>query len=231
MKLRITKMLLMAIAATVVGNSTQASVRSKNVVIETPADLPELARMPSQAMFLYYTDEAQVILYLEQDQGRTLAILDVTDPSKIKPVGKVTINAPATYDFIQDLDDFRTLIHYRDHSGFALLNFKNYKAPVLTPEPDYLHPATTHADRPSGLLLVTSSSNSNVAAKPIETQYEVLNISEDSDPKPLATIQKVIQRVDRPLIGTIFLLTDEGVTVVRCLVCETDNKIDFSHTP
>jgi hypothetical protein len=54
-----------------------------------PADLPELARGRGEAMYLHRTSAAQAILYIQRDQGRKLAILDVTDPAKIRAVGQV----------------------------------------------------------------------------------------------------------------------------------------------
>ena len=57
-----------------------ASVKTKDIVVEFPSDLPEVAQHNSEAMFLYPAADDQRILYLEQDQGRTLAMLDVSDP-------------------------------------------------------------------------------------------------------------------------------------------------------
>ena len=85
-------------------------------------------------------------------------------------------------------------------------------------------PASAQADGDNGLLLESASSNSSSAKTKRETQYQVLSISSSSGAKPLATIQNVIQRVDRPQTGTIFLLTDEGVTVVRCLAAEQEHQ-------
>jgi hypothetical protein len=43
--------------------------------------------------------------------------------------------------------------------------------------------------------------------------------------KPLATIPAVIQRVDREQTGTIFLLIDSGLIIVRCLAAEREHQI------
>ena len=174
-------------------------------------------------MYLHHTHEAQAILYLEQDHGRKLAILDVTDPGKIKGVGQVSIAAPAAYDFVQYLGGSKTLIHYRDHSGYAVISFKNFKQPVLTPEPEYLHPSTEQTDGPNGLLLISSSPAS---APPRPSEFEILSISNSSGSAPLATVQGVIQRLDRPETGTIFLLNDQGVTVVRRLAAEREHQTE-----
>jgi hypothetical protein len=217
----ISKILVAAIF--VVAVSVQAEVRSKAIVVESPSDLPELAQGRSEAMYLHHTGEAQAILYLERNQGRNLAFLDVTDPAKIKAVGQVSIDAPSAYDFVQDLADSAVLIRYRNHSGFAVISFKNYKQPVLKGEPEYLHPASVEPDGSSALLLVSANA---AAPPPREPDYEVLNISNPSSPTPLATISGVIQRLDRPQTGTVFLLNDQGLTVIRRLAAEREHKIE-----
>jgi hypothetical protein len=217
----ISKMLVAAIF--VVAFSVQAEVRSKAIVVESPSDLPELAQGRGEAMYLHHTGEAQAILYLERNQGRNLAFLDVTDPAKIKAVGQVSIDAPSAYDFVQDLADSAVLIRYRNHSGFAVISFKNYKQPVLKGEPEYLHPASVEPDGSSALLLVSAN---GATAPPREPDYEVLNISNPSSPTPLATISGVIQRLDRPQTGTVFLLNDQGLTVIRRLAAEREHKLE-----
>jgi len=207
----------------VVAASVQSEVRSKAIVVESPSDLPELAQGRSEAMYLHHTGEAQAILYLERNQGRNLAFLDVTDPAKIKAVGQVSIDAPSAYDFVQDLADLAVLIRYRNHSGFAVISFKNYKQPVLKGEPEYLHPASVEPDGSSALLLVSANA---ATAPPREPDYEVLNISNPSSPTPLATISGVIQRLDRPQTGTVFLLNDQGLTVIRRLAAEREHQIE-----
>jgi|SRR5277367_5941614 len=132
MKQGTSKILVAALIAVTLSAPAKSEVKSKSIVVESPSDLPELARGPSDAMFLLHTHAAQAILYLERDHGKTLAILDVTDPANIKAVGQVSVDASSTYDFVQYLGALRTLIHYRNHSGFAVLNFKDYKQPLLT---------------------------------------------------------------------------------------------------
>jgi hypothetical protein len=217
------KTMVVAIFAAILGVQANASVRSKAIVVEFPSDLPELARGHSEAMYLHHTGGAQAILYLEKDEGRKLAILDVTDPAHIKAVGQASIAAPSTYDFAQSLGDSAALIRYRDHSGFAVISFKNYKQPLLTAEPDYLHPANALSDGPNGLLLVSANGPSATAREP---QYQVLSIS-GSGATPLATVQNVIQRLDRPQTGTIFLLNDQGVVVVRRLGAEREHQTEI----
>src|ERR1700739_4061456 len=203
--------------------NVRSEVRTKAIVVESPSDLPELAQGRCDAMYLHRPASARAILYLQRDRGRKLAILDVTDPGKIRAVGEVSMDAPSAYDFVQDLANSGVLIHYRNHSGFAVISFKNYKQPVLKNEPEYLHPASVETDGSSALLLVSASSAS---APPRDPEFEVLDISNPSSPTPLATIPGVIQRLDRPSTGTVFLLNDQGLTVVRRLAAEHEHNIE-----
>ena len=89
---------ILIVATFMVPIRVQAEVRSKTIVVESPADLPDLARGRGEAMYLHRTSDAQAILYIQRDQGRNLAILDVTDPAKIRAVGQVSIDAPCSAD-------------------------------------------------------------------------------------------------------------------------------------
>lgn len=217
MNQNISKIAIAAIFAVAV--NAQAEMRSKAIIVEFPSDLPELAQSPGEAMYLHHTSAGQVILYLEQHQGKKLAFLDVTDPTNIKAVGQVSIDAPFTYDFVQDLSESAVLIRYRNHSGFAVISFKDYKQPVLKSEPAYLHPGAVQHDV-SGALLIVSKASSGSAPAREPGDVDVVNISNPTSPTPLATVSNVVGRLDRPSTGTVFLLNDQGLTVVRCLAAE-----------
>jgi|GraSoi_2013_40cm_1033754.scaffolds.fasta_scaffold14405_1 hypothetical protein len=223
-KILVTATLIGATGVVAASVRAEPVVRSKAIVVESPSDLPELAQGRGEAMYLHRTADGKAILYIEREQGRTLAFLDVSDPASIKAIGQASLDAPAPYDFVQDLAESAVLIHYRNHSGFAVIGFKNYRQPVLKSEPAYLHPASAQAEGSGGLLLV--SGNRASAAPAREPEYEVLSISNPSNPTPLATIQGVIQRLDRPSTGTVFLLNDQGLTVVRCLGAEEEHKTE-----
>ncbi len=213
MKKTISSTLMFAVLLVGAAVRATAAVSSKDIVVDFPSDLPEFAQRPTEAMHLYDTGHNEVVLYLEQDHGRKLSILDVTDPAKIKSLGEVSINAPSAFDFVQNLrSGWSVLIHFRNHSGFGVINFRNYKEPRLRPEPNYVHPANAERDGSNTLLLVSAKT----AAEP-EEQYEVISVASASNPKPLATIQGVKQRLDMPESGSIFLLSNKGLVVVRCL--------------
>lgn len=224
MKNGMKKWMLAAIFAMSMSVQANATVRSKTIIVDLPSDLPELAQGRSEAMYLHHTHAAQVILYLEKDQGRRLAILDVTDPAHVQAVGQVPVAALATYDFVQYLGNSTVLIHYRNHSGFATISFKNYKEPVLTAEPGYLHPAKVQPDGTDAFLLVSAGSTTTSTPTREPQSYEVISVSGLT---PLATIKGVIQRVDRPGTGTIFLLNEEGITLVRSLAAEKEHQTEI----
>jgi hypothetical protein len=220
----ISTLLLSLTFAFVLAVQANSSVATKEIVVEFPSDLPVLAQQPGEAMLLYSAGEDRVLLYLEQNQGRTLTILDVSKPGKIQSIGQVSIDALGPFDFVQYLGHSAELVHYRNHSGFAVLSFKDYKTPVLKAEPKYLRSAAVQTDG-SEMLLVSPASQ---VGPSVDSQYEVISISHPSNPAPLATIKGVIQRVDRPETGTIFLLTDHGLNVVRCLNRERDNDDEYA---
>jgi len=88
-KSRVRKIMIAVVMAAAASLQANAETRSKSIVVEAPSDLPELASRNSEAMYLHETDGGQTLLYLEQDQGRTLAILDVSDPGAIRSLGQV----------------------------------------------------------------------------------------------------------------------------------------------
>jgi len=226
MKSGMKKWMVAAILAMIFSVQASASVRSKAIIVEFPSDLPELAQGPSEAMYLHHTHAAQVILYLEKDHGQKLGILDVTDPAHIQAVGEVSIAAPAAYDFVQYRGNATVRIHYRNRSGFATISFKKYKEPVLTAEPEYLHPAKVQGDGVNAFLLVSTRGTSSAQIGELQS-YEVISVSGSPGPTPLATVKGVIQRADRPGTGTIFLLNEQGVTVVRSLAAEEEHQTEI----
>ena len=220
MRQRVGKALMGVLCAAVLTSQVGAKPTSKSIVVESPAGLPELAQRSSEAMYLHQTEDGRTVLYLEQDQGQTLAILDVTNPAAIRALTQVSVGARSPYDFVQNMGDTAVLIHYRNHSGYALINFKKFKHPVLMEAPQLPHLADTEALGHNALLL-TSQGPRNADPR----SQEVVDISDPSKPVVLAAVESVQQRLDRSDTGTLFLLSNAGVTVIRRLDVEEDYKI------
>lgn len=206
---------IFAAALSVQANATQ----SRSIVVESPSQLPEIAQRDSQAMYLHYTGDGRAILYLEQDQGRTLAIVDVTDPAAIRGVARVSVDAASPYDFVDTLHESAVLVRYRDDSGFAVINLKHFKKPVLTQAQQFQHAAGVETLGQNGLMMVSNTVPSLRAQDP---DYKIFDVSNPSNPAALATVDGVQQRLERSETGTTFFLGKDGLTVVRRPRAEED---------
>ena len=223
---RVRTIMIAVVMASAASLQASAKTHSRSIVVESPSDLPELASRNSEAMYLHETGGGQTLLYLEQDQGRTLAMLDVSDPGAIRSLGQVSIAASSPYDFVQTLNDSSVLIRYRGHIGTAVIDFKKFKQPVLTEAPEFQH--LTHAEElgQGGLL---SSTTATSEAQVADRQYEVFDVSNSSKPVALATLEGVRQRLERTETGTVFLLNNTGLTVIRHPAVEKEYMIESTY--
>jgi hypothetical protein len=121
----------------------------------------------------------------------------------------------------------RPSFHYRNHSGFAVINFKKFKKPVLTEVPQLEHPAEVEAFGHSGLLLTSMNHPITQAEDP---QYELFDVSNPSNPTALATIHGVTQSMERPETGTVFMLSNNGLIVIRRPNVEQEYQLESTYT-
>jgi hypothetical protein len=186
---------------------------SRTLVVEAPSQLPELAQKDGEALYLHSTSDGRTILYVEGIGGKTLSILDVTDPAKIRPIGQADISGTAPFDFVQDVNGSAVLIRYRNESGFATLNVHEIARPLITPLPALQLSHNTEVIDNTGLPVFATNTESQpmVAAR----DYEVVDTTHLSHPVLVATISSVKQTLSNPDTGTQFLLSHEGITVVR----------------
>jgi hypothetical protein len=227
MKLTIASMLLAAVFA---GTTTQAEVKthaahSASIIVEQPSTLPELAQIGNEAMYLQDTNDGRTFLYIEATGGQKLSILNVTNPAAIKGVALVAIAAPSPFDFVQSVGDYAALIRYRNHSGFAVLNFRNYNHPEVTSASQFALADSVEKLGTNGLLLTSDGSPNAPFAKTLQN-YNVVDTTNPTQPALLATISGVKQRLSKADTGTLFLLSDNGVTVVRRLHVEAEHTIE-----
>jgi len=235
MKNKITRMLVVSVLAATANTQaapksyvqTGAKSHSKAIVVDLPVNLPGLAQRHSEAMYLHSNGSGQTFLYLEQDQGMTLAILNVTNLASIREVGTVSVAATSPYDFIQSLPDSAALIRYRDQSGFAIISFKRHKQPVLVATPGFLKAATSHPYG-SGALLLASTSGYDTKVQ--NSQFQVIDVSKPAKPESLVTIEDATQSLERQDTGTLFLLGRTGLTVVRRPSAEEEYQLEATYT-
>jgi hypothetical protein len=221
------KAFLVTATLTITGVTADAAVRhySKTIVVESPESLPVLSQSDAEAMYLHDTNDGRTFLYVEARSGQELTALDVTDPAKIQRVAQAPIPATSAFDFVQTVGDDSALIRYRNGSGFALLSFEHYKHPTLVAVPSIENTDTSEALGQTGLLLTSNDALSNPISN--SRNYKVVDTSNPSQPRLLATSPSVKQRLVKADTGTLFLLNKDGVTVVRRLRVEEEHQIQL----
>jgi hypothetical protein len=163
-------------------------------------------------MYLHKSGDQRTVLYVESAQGTRLTALDVTDPAKIKRLAETELVAPARFDFVEPVGNDSVLVRYRNGSGEALLSLKHRKHPVLGDASALT--GTENAEKLGATGILSASTDAPV--RPIvdsDPTYKVWDASKTSRPNLLDT-------------GTLFLLNDNGITVVRRLRVEEDHKIE-----
>ncbi|MGA2850352.1 MAG: hypothetical protein ABSE46_15255 [Terracidiphilus sp.] len=207
--------------------NSQITSRSKDIVVEQPIDLPELAQSPGQAMELHSLGNGQTYLYLEQQQFSRLVILDVTDPGHIKSVGSVRIEVPGIFDFSRSLGDSAVLVSFRGDKGAAVVDLRNPKVPTLI-----LANSLQHADRvesigDTGLL---TNNAPRLDAVLLQRDYQVVDAADPRAPQLLLTVARVEKRLTNPDTGTTYLLGSDGLTVIRQPKVEQAYHLEQTYT-
>ena len=132
MKFRIVTVIALALAAAMaVPASAAVRTKSKTLRVETPASNPQLTAENPQGLYLHMTGDGRALLYVENVDGRSLTVLDVTTPSEIRRIADAALTPASPFDFVKAVGDNAVLIRYRDGSGFALLNLSHDRRPVL----------------------------------------------------------------------------------------------------
>ena len=217
-------LLLLAFSAVFSGTAEAEIVSSsKDIVIEQPTDLPELAQRQGLALELYSgSGDGRTYLYIEQHHGERLVVLDVTDPAKLKMVGTATFAVPAPFDFVRPLGSSAMLVRFRNNVGVAVVDFRKAKEPTLKTVNGLRYPGHTEPLGESGFLM----ENLVRLDTPITARdYQVVDTSNPADPRLMYTAKLVTHRATREETGTTFLLGSEGLTVIRRLHAEEAYKI------
>jgi hypothetical protein len=214
--------LAVAAALTLTGNAEARNHPSNKVIVVRPTELPELARVAGQAMLLHETGDGRTLLYIEQDNGAQLAIFDVTDPAQIKVETAARLEAPGSFDFVSSLGDHAELVRFRHGQGEAVLNLHQVKAPTLTMIHglDFQGPTELLGD--DGFIaadLPKAQSDAN------DLNYRVVDLSDPLHPNPVADIKQVLEKITNDDTGTTFLLTANGLYIIRRPAVEEEYNI------
>src|SRR5260370_11471362 len=84
--------------------------KSQELIVVQPRDLPEVAQMPGNSLFIHSGGSGGTYLYIEQQQGARLLIFDGTEPSKIQLVGAIPLTRPRAFDFVRPPDGHGELV-------------------------------------------------------------------------------------------------------------------------
>ena len=185
--------------------------QNPNIVVEPPTALPEQAREASQDIFLYSNSVGNAYLYLEQQQGSRLVILDDTEPTHVKLAAVLDTGISRVYDFQQYLGSAFELIRFRDGSGSALLNLHKPKAPrVIKVQNSAPEPVEMQSDSGyRGVALHAAKTSAGLQGQDVQV------IDTSAAARILTTVTNVTRQASRQETGTIFLLGDHGLTMIR----------------
>jgi len=188
-----------------------ATAQGKGDLVVVPSNkLPEKAHRAGQAMKLHLVSPDTQFLYVEQDNGRSIAVFDVSHPRKITLKAFVTVDAPASFDFVETVGRRTVLIRYADGSGNALLDLSKPKAPRIktmaaTNNEAYILPIREGGSGISGIVTRPYVSSAPQA-------YQVIL---PSRPQQVLMVREVIQQLRDEANGTTYLLGSDGLTVIR----------------
>ena len=220
--LRITQLTLGVVAAFTLTGQADARSRADRVVVVRPAELPELAQVPGQAMALHATGDGRTLLYIEQNHGARLAIFDVTDPAHVKSEGSAQVDAPASFDFVSSFADNRELVRFRHGKGEAVLNLRNVKAPTLTAIQGLDSEGSTERLGEDGLLIADRPSGQSEENDP---NYQVVDLSKPLRANPVVDVKHVFDKITNDETGTTFLLATDGLYLIRRPAVEEEHDI------
>ena len=66
---------------------------SKTVIVESPSAHPELAQADGEALYLHARGDGRTFLLVEGIGGKTISILDVTNPAQIHGIARANVSA------------------------------------------------------------------------------------------------------------------------------------------
>jgi hypothetical protein len=176
---------------------------SDNIVLVPPTELPALARQTGEAMFLHDTIDGRTLLYIEQNQGARLATFDVTDPVHIIGKGSVRLDASGPFDFVSPLGDHTELVRYRQNHDDAILDLPRMKDPQLKTVL-----GLTLRDPITTLGSVGFTVSGQAKAGPRD--YQIVD---------------TVYSVTKTDTGTTFMLTDNGLYVIRRPTVEWNHQL------
>jgi len=191
------------------------------IILVRPADLPELAQQTGEAMLLHEASDGSTFLYIEQNHGARLAIFDVTDPGKIKEEGSVRLDAPGPFDFVFPVGDRAELVRFRQGQGEAVLNFHKVRVPTIEVVQGLKWQGSMERLGDDGFILVNQA---NVQSASNVRDYQVVEMANSQEPSRVFDVEQVREEITNDETGTTFLLTADGLYLIRRPTVEENFK-------
>jgi len=196
---------------------------SSNLIVVPPTKLPASARQSGEAMLLHETIDGTTLLYIERNQGSRLAIFDVTDPAHIKDEGSVELGPIGPFDFVSSLGSRAELIRFRQDQGNAVLDLHKAKVPVLkTPQGFTLKGAAMPLGN-DGLTVSSRALADSQLAR--DYQVQVVNTANSPELYYILNAKGTREEIAKYDTGTTFLLTDDGLFLIRRPVKEMEKTL------
>lgn len=194
-----------------------ATLAKTNFIVQQLSANPEFAQNTTEDLLLHDGTNGSTYLYVEQQQGAVLAVFDVTSPDRMKLTATIHTEARGSYDFVTPLDGNSELIAYRDGSGTAVLDLRKVKAPRLIA----IEGSAALPTEMLGTAGYLASTQHAAPAAPAQL-HDIQLIETNQTPHLRATVTGVTKQIARPETGTIFLLADDKITVIRRMDAEQD---------
>jgi hypothetical protein len=220
--IRIAQLTLSAAVALTMTGHVAARNRPNKIIFVRPTELPELARVPGQAMLLHYTGDGKTHLCIEQNHGARLAIFDVTDPAHVKEEGSAQVDAPGSFDFVSSLGDDAELIRFRDGQREAVLDVHKIKRPTIKMVPGLTFQGSTEHLGDDAFMI---SNQASEQPKTDAQDYQVVDTANTREPNRVYNVKQVRQQITNDETGTTFLLTADGLYLIRRPVVEEEHYI------
>jgi hypothetical protein len=191
---------------------------SGNIVLVPPTDLPALARQTGEGMFLHDTVDGRSLLYIEQDRGARLATFDVTDPVHIIDKGSVRLDAPGPFDFVSPLGDHAELVRYWHGHDDAVLDLPRMKDPQLRTVPGL---------KIGGAVTALGSDGFDVSGKAEAgpRDYQIVDTVYSDEINCISDVKQGREQVTKADTGTTFMLTENGLYVIRRPAVEWNHQM------
>jgi hypothetical protein len=183
---------------------------SNTVVVVPPTHLPALARQAGEAMLLHETIDGRILLYIEQNQGTRLATFDVTDPLHIKGEGSVHLDASGPFDFVSPVGNQAELVRFREGKEDAVLDLPRLGDPKLM---------TIRGETLPGRISGASSTAFRVASATMDAppalEIGAIGTVLSYELNRIFDVKQVRAQMTRSDTGTTFMLTENGLYVIR----------------